>query len=316
MICSYGCGQEAKFKFKNNKVCCSRFSCQCSYIKTKNCEKNLGHKVLDITKEKIRKKITNTKRSIDTIEKISKAKKGSIPWNKGKVGAQVAWNKGKVGVQVAWNKGKENCFSKETTSKMRESRKKENLSINTLLKMKISHQIRIEKIKIKYPFFSKIEEMRYNPEKENEIQVHCKNHDCPNSKEKSGWFTPTRGQLFERIRQLEKEFGNEGSYFYCSVKCKNTCPVYRLQNDPYKKEKKLYTEEEYQTFRKFVLERDNYICQFCGEKATEVHHERPQKLEPFFALDLDYALSCCKDCHYKYGHKNECSTGNLALKIC
>jgi hypothetical protein len=28
--------------------------------------------------------------------------------------------------------------------------------------------------------------------------------------------------------------------------------------------------------------------------------------------------SCCEECHYKYGHKSgtECSTGNLANKIC
>jgi hypothetical protein len=42
------------------------------------------------------------------------------------------------------------------------------------------------------------------------------------------------------------------------------------------------------------------------------------KLQPFHALDPEYAWSCCEKCHYKKGHKKgtECSTGNLAAKIC
>jgi len=178
----------------------------------------------------------------------------------------------------------------------------------------------IKKVKIKYPFFSQIEEMRYNPDKpkEKEIQVHCKNHLCENSKEKGGWFTPSRSQLAERIRQLEDKNGNGGSYFYCSEECKSICPLYNLKSDPFKLTEKPYNQEEYETFRQFVLERDNYKCQYCEKPATIVHHERPQKLEPLFVLDPDFAWSCCEECHYKYGHKTgtECSTGNLASKIC
>jgi len=61
------------------------------------------------------------------------------------------------------------------------------------------------------------------------------------------------------------------------------------------------------------------ICEYgCGKEATDVHHIRPQKLEPFFSLDPDYGLACCEECHYKYGHKtgSECSTGNLAQIAC
>jgi len=80
--------------------------------------------------------------------------------------------------------------------------------------------------------------------------------------------------------------------------------------------KKLYTSEEYQTFRQQVLEREDYKCEYCGEKAIHVHHSRPQKLEPGFALDPDFGVACCQKCHYKYGHKDECSTRNLANKVC
>lgn len=44
MICSYGCGQEAKYPFKNGKWCCSESWNSCPEIKTKNSMNNLGHK--------------------------------------------------------------------------------------------------------------------------------------------------------------------------------------------------------------------------------------------------------------------------------
>jgi len=187
---------------------------------------------------------------------------------------------------------------------------------NPMFGKKSPCRLTIEKIKERYPIFFKEEKMKYSVNKQ--IQVHCKNHDCINSNEKGGWFIPTRTQLVERIRQLEKDDGNGGSYFYCSSECKNQCVLYNLYSDPYAIKKNLYTNEEYNQFRKCVLLRDNYKCQYCGEKAEHVHHEKPQKLEPFFALDPDYAWSCCEKCHYKYAHTKgtDCSTGKLANYIC
>ena len=183
---------------------------------------------------------------------------------------------------------------------------------NALKGRRSPHQLTTEIINKRYPLFSKIEEIRYNLKKE--IQVRCKNHLCENSKEKDGWFTPTYSQLYERIRQVER--GEGGCYLYCSDNCKNTCPLYNLISDPFKETETYYTQSEYQIFRKFVLERDNYVCQYCGELATDVHHERTQKLEPFFILDPDFAWSCCKKCHYEKGHSDECTTGSLAKKTC
>ena len=163
--------------------------------------------------------------------------------------------------------------------------------------------------------------MRYNPDNhsEKEIQGHCKNHNCKNSKEKGGWFTPTGIQLAERIRQIESKEGNGGSYFYCSQYCKDTCFLYNIHGDPYRDNNKPYTSGELDVFNKHILKRDNEICYYCNKHhATIVHHRRPQKLEPFFALDPDYAISVCKKCHYKYGHPtgSKYSTGNLAKIVC
>ncbi len=208
------------------------------------------------------------------------------------------------------NLGKNNPMWGKSPSK--EVRKK---ASNALTGRCSPHQLTIKRLNIRYPLFSKIEETRYNLNKK-EIQVRCKNHLCKNSKEKGGWFTPKYSQLYERIRQIEK--GKGGCYLYCSQKCKDECILYYLHSDPFKETEKNYTPSEYQTFRKFVLERDNYICQYCEEPAIEVHHERPQKLESIFTLDPDFAWSCCEKCHYEKGHSKgtECSTGNLASKIC
>lgn len=286
-LCEYGCNQKAVYKFDNGKLCCSNHYTKCPYVR-----------------------------------------KTKLPWNKNKTGLQIAWNKGKTGIYTQetinkireknkgrepWNKGKTGYLTKESLNKMTFKGKD-----NPWYGKAAPNRYTITRLKKHHPFFSKIEQMRYNPNnlEQKEIQVRCKNHLCKNSKEKDGWFTPTKSQIYERIRQLEKDFGNEGSYFYCSQRCKETCPLYYLNADPFKTIKNKYTEADYQTFRNFVLERDNYICQFCGEKATDVHHERPQKLEPLFALDPDYAWSFCENCHYEKGHKDECSTKNIANRIC
>jgi len=239
----------------------------------------------------------------DHYNKCSFQKKIKGELSKLKLKGRVVWNKGIKGLQTAWNKGIKNCWNTDTIKKSNKKRK-----------------ITIEKIVSKYAFFSKIEEMRYNPDKpgEKEIQVRCKNHLCPNSKEQGGWFTPTYSQLYERIRALETPYGMIENNFYCSQECKNVCPLYYSKGGSQNNKKILYNSKEYKIFREFVLERDNYTCQFCGEKAEHVHHERPQKLEPFFALDPDYAWSCCKKCHYEKGHKSgsNCSLNNLSKKNC
>jgi len=292
MLCNYGCGQEAKYKFKNGKWCCSKNISSCPAIRQKKCGSNNGmygkkRFISDETRKKISKKLTGNKNSLGYKHTYDSKQKISIG------------NKGKKLTRKVKNK-----ISKALIGHI--------VLDETKRKISNANKLSISQIKNKHSLFSQIEEMRYNPDKpgEKEIQVHCKNHNCPNSKEKNGWFAPTYIQIYERIRQLEK--GEGGCYFYCSDKCKNICPLYNLYSDPFKDIIKPYKSGEYKIFREYVLNRDNYICQYCGEKAEHVHHERPQKLEPFFSLDPDLAWSVCKKCHYKYGHKDECSTTNIA----
>jgi len=206
--------------------------------------------------------------------------------------------------------------SEKTREKMSEANK--NPSEETRRKMG-PNKFTLKDYKEKYPFLFQVEDLRKDP-KTGKMQAHCKHHKCSNSKEKGGWFNLTYTQLYERIRQLYHPDGWGGSYFYCSNQCKQKCDIFNLRKDPCKVENNNlpYTPGERQTLNQFVLDRDNYLCQFCGAPATDVHHERPIKLEPFFALDPDFAWSCCEKCHYEKGHKKgtKCSTGNLANKSC
>ena len=180
-------------------------------------------------------------------------------------------------------------------------------------------KLTIKKIQQKYKTFSDEEEMRYNPDKpgEKEIQVHCKNHLCLNSKEKGGWFIPTRRQLFERITAIEKPKGFGESNFYCLQECKDICPIYNRRSDPFKNTKKPFTPQEQRDWKQKVLTREEYICEWCEGVAIIAHHVLPVKTHPLLALDPDNGVACCKDCHIKYGHKTgtECSTGSLANKV-
>lgn len=130
-------------------------------------------------------------------------------------------------------------------------------------------------------------------------------------------FIPKPIIVIHRIRFLEGKEMCE-SRFYCSDKCKAICPVFGQHKYPkgYKRDK-LCTNEELKVWREEVLKRADYKCEYCGEPATDVHHIKPQKLEPFFALDPDYGVACCEQCHYGKAHSDpECNTGNLAQVLC
>ena len=136
------------------------------------------------------------------------------------------------------------------------------------------------------------------------------------------WYAPTYEAVRHRLVAIN--YLNRGEHrFYCSENCKQACPTYRQVkypkgHKPYKTNKSIwYTNAELRTWREEVLRRADYKCEYCGRKATIAHHNKPKKLEPFFALDPEYGIACCKKCHYKYGHgDSDCSTGYLAHLDC
>jgi len=299
-LCDYGCGREARHYFTFTTTK-NKWCCEDSYKKCPEVRRKNSKK----NKGKIYLK--------ETIRKMREARKGKTHSKETKRKIRKA-NKG----QTSWIKGK--THSEKTRRKLREC-----------------NELTIEQIYNRHPTFAKVEEMRYD--QNGERQTRCHNHNCPNSKEKDGWFIPTTRQLNERINTVENPEGFGESHFYCSEECKRSCPTYRKTIAQLIKEDEIRAgiiEEEtptgeLQIFQKEVLKRQKEElgyneCQYCENKNLEelvVHHEYPRKTHPQFELDPDNGIICCgtnskNKCHYKYGHKTgtPCSTGELANKIC
>jgi 5-methylcytosine-specific restriction endonuclease McrA len=52
-----------------------------------------------------------------------------------------------------------------------------------------------------------------------------------------------------------------------------------------------------------VLKRDGYICQYCGQDATQVDHVIPRKVGG--SHDLDNLVACCAPCNTRKGARSE-----------
>jgi hypothetical protein len=169
----------------------------------------------------------------------------------------------------------------------------------------------------KYPWFLLIEELRDYPNSEigkAGVQVRCK---------KCGqWFTPYTYEIANRIIALKNNRDN--GYFYCSDECKNSCSLFGLRINEFLNISYIDSNEGNYSWRCEVLNRQlqsedlcfNH-CEICNSETNlHVHHEKPQKTHPHMALDPDNGIVLCENCHLKYGHRDNCSTGSLANKIC
>jgi endogenous inhibitor of DNA gyrase (YacG/DUF329 family) len=187
-------------------------------------------------------------------------------------------------------------------------------------------KLTFSQVQEKYPNLVEIEKLKEGPN--GEILAHCKNSSCKNSEENGGYFEVTAYQINMRNKGIN---GSDTDYFYCSEECKHSCPLYgrsanQLHNLINENPEIPYTAAEYSTWKEEVYHRqrieNNTDINFCEKcQVTEnlqVHHIYPIKLYPEYALDPDNGIVFCEDCHYKYGHEKgtECSTGNLASKIC
>jgi hypothetical protein len=320
-LCDYGCKLEAQYEFANGKLCCSEAWQKCIVNRKKNGERSLGRKY--IRKNKV-KKIENFEGKLCDYGCGLKAEYQLINRKlccnenyKLCTGIHKKMSKTKKGI----SNGPCSEETKRKISKAHKGRINGPLSEDHKNKIRNSLRYSIKDWIEKYPLLDKVEELRYHPET-GEIQGHCKNSNCKNSKEKGGWYTLLSHQLYNRCQALSRPYAFEENNFYCCDKCKDECVLHNLSHDPFLTPKDLpYTSEEYGTFKQEVLRKDNYICHFCGkQKATIVHHTRPQKLEPFFSLDPDYGISVCEECHYFIHRSKEqggiCSNGELANTIC
>lgn len=130
------------------------------------------------------------------------------------------------------------------------------------------------------------------------------------------WFTPNISSVYRRIYSLCGKITGENR-FYCSQKCKDSCEVYNKQSSAYiNNNDKPYNVKELIVWSNEVLKRAKHKCEICNSYAEHAHHIRPKKLEPGLALDPENGVALCKNCHYKYGHVDECSADKLSSIIC
>ena len=67
--------------------------------------------------------------------------------------------------------------------------------------------------------------------------------------------------------------------------------------------KPFYNSKEWKKVREYILRRDKYLCQICGNPGEEIHHQI--HLTPQNINDLNISMhegnlsTLCKECHFK-----------------
>lgn len=279
-ICDYGCGKKAFYTFKNGKSCCEKNWQQCSGQKNKL--------------SKIHKNISK-----ETRAKMSKSQTGRIAWNKGIP------------------------HTLKTIEKIRNASKKENISIETTRKRRASSLMEnnpawkggysLNNIPTYDSYADKIsyaDKTKRNDKDSNILDVSCSY--C------GKWFIPSLGDVISRVRCLNGTMQGE-SRLYCSIKCKNECPIFnkKIYPDGFKISSSREVQPE---LRQMRFKIDNYTCQRCGKHQDELdsglhcHHIEGIRWEPLESADLDKVITLCKDCH-KEVHKIEgCGYNDMKCK--
>jgi len=295
-VCEYGCGLDAHYQLGNGKWCCSPRYHQCPTMRKVQSRAQKGRDDL-----------------VESGKRLGKSNKGRKLSNKQRFKLSLIQKK------------------RSSTDTERQRRREQQLAYHSRLtqeqKEEYSKKRRnnLDSIRKKHPLVCQVEEFRDDPIT-GKLQARCKNHNCPNSKEKDGWFT-LKGRQFElRTQAIENPNGFEENNFYCSKTCRKTCPLFGLQSDPFRNISECYTPGEYLVFTQEVLKRQRdqigyNECEMCGSREDlHIHHEKPKKTHPEMTLDPDNGIILCgrnaNGCHYKYGHVGDCSTGSLASKTC
>lgn len=106
------------------------------------------------------------------------------------------------------------------------------------------------------------------------------------------------GEVELLCKTCEQPFSVEryrlGQAKYCSRTCR--------KNDPDKKSllhKRIRASVEYRVWREAVFLRDDYTCQLCGVRGTELNadHIKPFALYPELRFDVDNGRTLCRPCH-------------------
>ena len=76
--------------------------------------------------------------------------------------------------------------------------------------------------------------------------------------------------------------------------------VTRYRNDTKSKQYQFYHTRQWQALRQQALDRDHYVCQYCGKpNSNVVDHIRPVEAFPDDKDNIKNLATICRKCHYK-----------------
>lgn len=77
----------------------------------------------------------------------------------------------------------------------------------------------------------------------------------------------------------------------------NTVTRYRTYDK--REQYQFYRGKQWQSLRQLVLDRDHYVCQYCGRpNSRTVDHVRPVEAFPDDKANIDNLATICRSCHY------------------
>jgi len=300
MECKYGCGNEGKYQNKQGEWTCSKYWQQCPVKRKQTSEISKRTHNTKEFKEKAKinainqfkneslidrqNRIRKVKQTCNSKEFIENSRNRSIEiWkdeelkNKMLEGIRKS-KKDPVYRKLASNAAKKRFKNETPEEKLKRSllaKEKskqyfDNETNDQKLKRIRSKKRTIEKINKKYPLFSKIEEMRYNPDKFGEIQVKCIY--C------NKWFNPSNRQIESRIFSIENK-SKDNSNFYCSDECKQKCCIFNSKG-------KLVSSDKYEMYIHNVYKLSNRNLEIFKNK---IKFSELRGLK--YGYDLDHKFS-------------------------
>ena len=319
-LCDIGCGQIARYQFKNGNLCCSKGQQYCPEHRRKNSESTKGkpsgmlgkHHTVEV-KRKIRESNLGTSRpplSDEAKKKISKANTGRIKTQEtierirqksiGRVKSEEERQKLSNALK---GKIKSEIHRTNLSKSLRESKKFHEILKSKEYREKMSQSTSGSKngnykgLDGKWASFDTVapkisfcEEVKRDDENPNIINVRCKY--C------NKWFRPTGNQVMNRSASVNEE-QQGGNHFYCSEECKSECDIYGQIFYP-RGFHKSHQDEVSQQLRKMVFECDSWECQRCNSTTSlQCHHIDPVSQSPMTANDMDSCITLCKECHKK-----------------